>query len=208
MSLSIHEELVFASGLGEVDRVIDLLAKGAEVDYLDWGISTKRWSETPLTAAVRPSFNRTPQRDQRKRKAIVQALLTAGANINLKDQSSRTPLMWAVFGQNIGIINTLLEAGATIDAQDCGGDTALHTAASEDLPNTYVEDYGVFAEIVRVLLAAGADSTILNGDGKTAEDMATGESRKILVAHRECILLRQVAGIDDQEPAPPAQRRM
>lgn len=197
----IDNELVLASDKGEVDRVKDLLDQGADVNYLDWEIDKKIWSETPLTAAAGPG--RTG-RNLGNRVATVRALLSAGADVNLKDQSTRTPLMWAAISEDVAVIETLIEAGASLDMQDNWGATALHAAAA----NSYSEGLD---DVVQVLLDAGASATIVNRYGETAEDLANSEIRDILIAHRvtqERNTLRQAAGIADQDPAPPARRRL
>jgi hypothetical protein len=80
-----------------------------------------------------------------------------------------------------------------VNAQDMDGRTALHEARS--------------VQQARVLLHAGADPTLVDRKGRTAEDVANGECKSILVAHRERMELRRAAGVNENEP-PQRSRRM
>ncbi|TAM40068.1 MAG: ankyrin repeat domain-containing protein [Rhodanobacter sp.] len=75
------------------------------------------------------------------------------------------------------------------------GNTALHWAALVDDGAT-----------VQALLDHGADTTIVNHRGETAQDVAQGDAKNVLVVHRSDIergLLRKAVGLpagDDQGP--------
>ncbi|KAL9632012.1 MAG: hypothetical protein Q9204_003977 [Flavoplaca sp. TL-2023a] len=60
---------------------------------------------------------------------VVGLLLDKGANPNIQDQCSLTPLMNAVEKGHEGIIKLLLEHGASLDPRDYAGSTALTYAA-------------------------------------------------------------------------------
>ena len=61
--------------------------------------------------------------------------------------------------------------------------------------------------MTRILLAAGADHTLVNRHGETPEQLTKGETLSVLVAHREQQELRQAAGLtDDQEPVQRTRR--
>ena len=52
---------------------------------------------------------------------MVAALLSAGANIETRDNSKRTPLHYAAREGHVDVVAALLEAGADIEAMDfCG----------------------------------------------------------------------------------------
>jgi ankyrin repeat protein len=58
-----------------------------------------------------------------------QILLDHGADINLGDIYSRTPLMWAATSSlGLPIVELLLERGANVHLQDSSGATALNWA--------------------------------------------------------------------------------
>ena len=92
------------------------------------------------------------------RTETVKALLRKGADVNAKDDSGRTALMFAVINLHGQTVKVLLEHGADVNARDDDGATPLMLAASCGDP-----------EIVQTLLSRGAD---LNGSfvqtGKTA----------------------------------------
>ena len=66
------------------------------------------------------------------------------------------------------MIQLLAARGAEINCQDEDQETPLHWAA----------DYG-HAAAVKLLLTLGADTTIKNREGETAEDMAECEARSV-----------------------------
>jgi len=74
------------------------------------------------------------------------------------------PLKVAVSWGNLEAVNLLLAAGASIDAPNEGGDTALHHAIR----------MGEF-NIARRLVQAGADQTARNSEGKLARDLCWHE---------------------------------
>ena len=87
---------------------------------------------------------------------IINALLKAGANIEIRVDSGATPLIIAATSGNDNAVNALLKAGANVNAKDNDGMTALMFAAS----------FGR-TETMNILIEAGADDAIDNY-GKTA----------------------------------------
>jgi tRNA (uracil-5-)-methyltransferase len=91
---------------------------------------------------------------------IVSLLIQNGAEINLADSTGASPLCTAASKGALGVVSTLMEAGAEmqirlrIDAQDTDGCTALHHAALHG-----------HREVADVLLAGGADGSILSANG-------------------------------------------
>src|SRR4051812_17033287 len=65
-----------------------------------------------------------------------------------------TPLMHAIeFNNSLKVVEALVNAGSKVDTKDFVGDTALHIAAREGR-----------ADVVKFLLAHGADKSAANGD--------------------------------------------
>ncbi|KIL89241.1 hypothetical protein FAVG1_07635 [Fusarium avenaceum] len=78
--------------------------------------------------------------------------LTSGADVNLKDKDGRTPIFYAVWSGNVGIVQRLIKEGASINIRDILGVT----------PVTYADSNG-HHEVVKILLEAGG-STLADTD--------------------------------------------
>ncbi|KAI0393770.1 hypothetical protein F5Y17DRAFT_287681 [Xylariaceae sp. FL0594] len=83
-----------------------------------------------------------------------------GADLEVRDQIQRTPLLWAATNSNIGIASFLLENGADVTAVNNRGRTALHLAV-ESHDKEHRED------MVRLLLDHGADPRAKSDGGWT-----------------------------------------
>jgi ankyrin repeat protein len=89
--------------------------------------------------------------------SIVEMLLNAGALVDVLTQDGISPLALAAHAGHADVVGLLLSANASVNIAAIGGEkatagqTALHSAAQENYPN-----------IVRLLLAAGADTTLVN----------------------------------------------
>lgn len=60
--------------------------------------------------------------------SVVNALLSKGANPEVRDSQMRTPLMKAADSGHMDVVRCLLTGGADPDAFDASGLTALHMA--------------------------------------------------------------------------------
>ena len=95
---------------------------------------------------------------------VAQLLIERGADVN---KTGWAPLHYAATGGHVALIELLLEHHAYIDAESPNGTTPLMMAAQ----------YGTLAA-VKALLEAGADPTLKNQLGLTAEDFAIQAGRQ------------------------------
>ncbi len=84
----------------------------------------------------------------------VRTLLAGGTPVDARDDMQRTALHWAALSGQADVARALIDAGAAADASDKGGRTPLLLASDS-------------VEVVRILLAAGADPNA-NAGGITA----------------------------------------
>jgi ankyrin repeat protein len=180
--------LMMASDRGDLSRVQQLLREGVDVN--------ERTSngETALHYAA-----------QSKNVLVVQALIQAGADVNVKMTGDVTPLMRSLdmaFGQP-DIAFALIHAGADVNAADENGDTPLIIATTESSfevfqslldrganPNVrglngdtalHYAAMNAILDRAKLLLEHGADPTIHNSAGKVPYDIAESTNADKLV---------------------------
>ncbi len=120
--------------------------------------------------------------EQRKR---ILLSLKRGADIHAVDKNGVTALHHAVRFRSPAAVKTLIERGANVN-QACrrNGSTPLHRAVTQTgAPGTGGRQAAAF-EIVRLLLAAGADPMITNKSGKKAADYVRDAALKSLLKKR------------------------
>ena len=110
----------------------------------------------------------------------VKQLLEAGAFVDARGSYNNTPLIWAAYRGRVDIVKLLLDKGATVDLTADDHGTALHNVVAF-APRQYTE------EVVRVLLARGANPNISDGSGNTplwvAERRGCSKVVKLLEAY-------------------------
>jgi tankyrase len=118
--------------------------------------------------------------DQRRR--LIMAL-KRGADIHATDKNGVTALHHAVRFRSPSAVKTLLEHGARVN-QACrrNGSTPLHRAVTQTGAPGTAGRQGAAIEIIRLLLAAGADPVIANKSGRKPADYVTDEAIKSLLA--------------------------
>ena len=135
---------------GHVGVVKALLDAGADVDARD------REDRTALLALA-------AEKSDKVKIEVVCMLLGKGADVEVKDSIGRTPLLWAATNGNLRLVEALLsgsgglERKVNISASNNRGRTALHLAAESN-----------HEEMVKLLLANGADSRAVSDGGWTA----------------------------------------
>lgn len=118
--------------------------------------------------------------------AVVQALLDAGADANVRQADGAAALHWAVHRDDAAMTRGLLRAGADVDAANEYGVTPLSLAAAN-----------ASARMVELLLAAGADPNVARDGGETPlmRAAATGSAAAVEA------LLASGAEVDAADPA-------
>ena len=124
---------------------------------------------------------RNPQPEDQRERLV--AALAAGADVHAADKNGVTALHHAVRFRSPAAVETLIGHGADVNrACRKSGSTPLHRAVtSTGAPGTA----GMRAEarrIVALLLAAGADPSIRNKRGKTADEYVTDPEIRALLA--------------------------
>ncbi|KAK8768403.1 hypothetical protein V5799_015134 [Amblyomma americanum] len=112
-----------------------------------------RMGETPLqVAAIKGDAAR------------VKALLSAGANPNVRDNAGWTPLHEASSQGALEVVRLLIAAGACVNAAGPDGITPLHDAVLSNVP-----------DVVLLLRSAGANADASANDGRTPGSLAQNE---------------------------------
>ena len=88
---------------------------------------------------------------------MVQVLLAAGAELEVRDEGGLTPLHLAARNENSAVIQALIDAGADPKVRDESGRTPLHRATTQN------ENLAV----IQALIDAGADPKVRDAAGKT-----------------------------------------
>jgi len=179
-------DLVTATDYEAVPVIEKLLDDGADIDM--------PLQRTALHAAV-----------ENGNLEIVALLIERGANVNLQDIHGRVPMFVALAKHKPEIARRLADAGTDPHIRTADGSTLLLEAArAEDIELVqWALDHGTDVnairpekgnataliiaarkgnpEIVGLLLANGADPTVVNHDGETAFDRAKGKKVKELL---------------------------
>ena len=128
---------------------------------------------------------------EEKHADVVEVLIDAGADIETKDVDRRSPLHLASVSGELTTMTKLVDAGADVRATDADGNTCLIIAAHNGhtdtvrylagLPDVDLNQQGTalhvavkrnHAEVVEVLIDAGADIETMNDEGFSPLHMA------------------------------------
>ena len=210
----LNDALIEAVKKKDLAQVESLLVRGADINS---GDSTRFRS---CTEAIPPRTRRTPlilsilkfRCDSQAEwdTAMMDLLLKHGANPNVGDTESKTPLHFASSQGNMPAVKALLSHGADANVKDSTGDTPLIEAAYRDnievvklllAHGVNVNAKGQLSlsalarttgyrnniEIMKLLLAHGADMNTRNKFGQTplhgAADYGRTEAMQILLQH-------------------------
>lgn len=123
---------------------------------------------------------------------LVKSLLASGANINERDSDGNTPLMIAAEGtayvpNNLPLVQILIDARASLEAQDSRGRTALHRAVGEGKTS-----------VAGLLLKSGAMVNPQDHNGATpllyAAEFGKMAPLQLLIAHHARVDQADVSG--------------
>lgn len=116
---------------------------------------------------------------------VAKMLVDAGADVDYQNNDGTTALMGAASIKSLRLVKFLLERGADPELMDHEGGVALMDACRHNhyshcyeggkLTRWKYEVQEAAAKIVQELLAAGADTSAKNSDGKTAMDFTSEE---------------------------------
>ena len=120
-----------------------------------------------------------------QRKRLI-ALLKAGADIHATDKNGVTALHHAVRFRSPTAVRTLIEYGARVN-QACrkSGSTPLHRAVTTTGGPSTAGKRKEALQIIRLLIAAGADPSIPNKSGRKPVDYVKDETIKSWLSARE-----------------------
>lgn len=138
------ELLSEAAQRGDCERVAQLLAEGAPIDWVEPGVIAG--GQTALHRA------RSPE--------VVQLLLSAGADARARDDHGYTPLHYA---HEPDAMRLLIASGADVNGRSDNGSTVLHYALYSYSYDAIVEPY----RIAPLLQLPGIDLNARNEDGCT-----------------------------------------
>jgi ankyrin repeat protein len=186
MKIKLNQQLMLHAGLGDLDEVKQDLARGAEVNYREpvSGLTPLMVTENPDMVALllrhgadikatdvdgANVLHHTVLSPQALR--LIPLLISNGAEINLvaEGRDGETPLLvarqWFFEGRDraLGtkVLQLLIKNGAQVNAADSMGYTLLMVAAVNRKP-----------DLVKLMLALGADPNLKNREGLSALDYA------------------------------------
>ena len=163
--LNKNRALTMAAASGDVAKVRQLLAKGADGRAALW-LAVQGGHEEVAKVLVEHGVNPNVPGEGGKtpllvaaaagREELVGALLAAGADPNMRDAAGLTPLATAIENGHEGLAARLLERGADPNSEAGQGQTVLHAASRKGL-----------ASLCKELLRKGADKEARDAEGNT-----------------------------------------
>ena len=115
-------------------------------------------------------------------KDIIQLLVEAGADVNIRNQFGASPLTTTTFMDNLIIATILLDLGADVNLQDYDGDTPLCEALLRHAD-----------KVTQLLLQRGASYTLIASNGDSILHLAAKSGG---TATLEILIAAQLKGID------------
>jgi ankyrin repeat protein len=150
--MGLDEELFFAVQICDIDKVRELLGKGANPNVKQGSLS---------------ALHMVAMADESICAGILELLLEYGANPNVRDSVGATPLHDAVLSGKVNAVKKLLEHGADVNVRTTGAIVVMEDYAGIFTESTYsgvtplhLAAYKGYAEIAKILLEHGANPNI------------------------------------------------
>ena len=125
----------------------------------------------------------SPTWDPDAQRRVIELLVSAGATVDQPDRGGVTPLHRAVRARSPAAVAALLSAGADPRAATKkAGSTPLHLAVAPSGAGGTAGSADLQLEIIRLLLAAGATLTDVDGNGVTASDRIRSQALRDALA--------------------------
>jgi ankyrin repeat protein len=173
----IHEDDKLKSrSPGNMRQCLELLIKAHQGCEVSVDQRDARSAETPLALASAADFT-----------LVISQLHEAGADINAAARRNETPLMAAALNGSVAATQTLLKLGADVHAKTASQESVLHVVVCERLPTDKE------AQIVEILLDAGADLQAVDAEGRTPIDWVASLGNPTLVRSPLVLHLRVLA---------------
>ena len=171
--------LLTAVYYGNMEVVRTMVKHGANVNHVPWGLKEQRIASSSVTYKERELLRTISRSDtallvaiHKNHAEIASYLIDHGAKIAVGNRKGETPTLIAARNGNADLMALLLKHGADqnralIEKKVDRFITRIHK--KEKRPSLLIEAArGGHIEVIKVLLAAGADVDIQNGDGVTA----------------------------------------
>jgi len=181
--------LHLAAGHGLLGVTRTLVERNADINSRDGS------GDTPLHRTM-DDWHSQFERTQDCRLDVVKFLLEHGADPDAKNDRHLTPLHAASYYGSLEGAQLMLEHGANIHARSKTGQTPLHRVLDHLTDTSYALD--IFLDIVRCLLARGADVDALDDDRGTPLHLASRDGcvtgARVLLEHGANVHLEDKKG--------------
>ncbi|RUT07083.1 hypothetical protein DSM106972_023440 [Dulcicalothrix desertica PCC 7102] len=188
--------LMLAAACGHIEVVEALLQAGANPNLSDVGDET---AKTPLTlfgqfkpetiAAIGYRLGRTPLILAVNNLAILQRLLSGGAELNTQDALGYTALHLACQDGSVEVVRELINAGADVNITNHYKETILFRPAQK-----------CNLELIKLLIETDVDVNAVSSSGETALALVAGATCNITAQVLEAVEFLIAAGADPNLP--------
>lgn len=182
----VSADLLKAAAAGDLNRIQELLTKGADIDARGKNgrtslmLASMKGNTETVKLLLKKGSDINAKNDHgltalnyaanKNQASVMRLLIRHGANVNQRGRTGDTPLIKAAGRGNIEAATALRDYGADVNARNSGGQTALMRAALNGQ-----------SAMVRFLLENGADAKARDKRGQSALDVAQNRKIKKLI---------------------------